>query len=90
MYQYKSHPVYGIGVRGAGKEWHCRGLIFDPDDKVTEIKRLECAELTFATKRKAEAHGLKLCEKWIDEQSGGSDSSSRTVSAPLKAGASVI
>lgn len=90
MYQYKSHPVYGIGVQGAGKEWHCRGLIFDPDDKVTEIKRLECAELTFATKRKAEEHGRKLCEKWIDEQSGGSDSSSLTLSAPLKAGASAI
>jgi hypothetical protein len=90
MHQYKSHPVYGIGIPGLDKQWHCRGLIFDPDDKVTEIKRLECAELTFATKRKAEAHGLKLCEKWIDEQSGASESSSLTLSAPLKAGASAI
>jgi hypothetical protein len=90
MHQYKSHPVYGIGIPGLDKQWHCRGLIFDPDDKVTEIKRLECAELTFATKRKAEAHGLKLCEKWIDEQSDGRDSSSLTLSAPLKAGASAI
>lgn len=84
MHQYNNHPIYGIGVRGAGKEWHCRGLIFDPDDKVTEIKRLECTELTFATKRKAEEHALKLCKKWIDEQSGKIESSSLTISAPLK------
>ena len=90
MYQYNDHPIYGIAVRGAGKEWYCRGLIFDPADKVTEIKRLECAELTFATKRKAEAHGLKLCKTWIDEQSGPSESSSLTLSAPQKAGASAI
>jgi hypothetical protein len=90
MYQYNNHPIYGIGVRGAGKEWHCRGLIFDAEDKVTEIKRLECAELTFVTKRKAEAHALKLCKTWIDEQSRGISSSSLTQSAPLKAGASAI
>jgi hypothetical protein len=90
MHQYKSHPVYGIGIPGFKKEWHCRGLIFDPDDKVTEIKRLECGELTFATKKKAEEHGLELCEKWIDEQSGGSESSNLTHSAPLKAGAIAI
>jgi hypothetical protein len=58
-------------------------LIFDPADQVTEIKRLECAELIFATKSQAEEHGLDLCKKWLDEQSGGSDSSSLTRSAPL-------
>jgi hypothetical protein len=90
MYQYKDHPIYGIAVRGAGKEWHCRGLIFDPADKVTEIKRLECAELTFARKGKAQAHALKLCKTWIDEQSGKIESRSLTNSTPLKAGASPI
>jgi hypothetical protein len=59
-------------------------LIFNPQDKVTEIKKLECPELTFATKGKAQAHGLKLCKKWIDEQSGGIESSSLTHTAPLK------
>ncbi len=90
MHQYKSHPVYGIGIPGFEKEWHCRGLVFDPDDQVTEIKRLECGELIFATKRKAEEHALKLCKTWIDEQSGGSESSSLTIPAPLKAGAPAI
>lgn len=90
MHQYNNHPIYGIGVRGAGKEWHCRGLIFDPEDKVTEIKKLECPELTFVTKRKAEEHALKLCKTWIDEQSGKIESNSLTNSAPLKAGAIAI
>jgi hypothetical protein len=90
MNQYNSHPIYGIGVRGAGKEWYCRGLIFDPADKVTEIKRLECAELSFVTKKKAEQHALKLCKQWIDEQRDRSESSGFAPSAPLKAGASAI
>ena len=90
MHQHRSHPIYGIAIPRGGKEWHCRGLIFDREDQVTEIKRLECAELTFATKRKAEEHGLKLCKKWIDEQSGGSESSRLTLSAPQKAGALAI
>jgi hypothetical protein len=87
MNQYNKYPIYGIGVRGAGKEWYCRGLIFDPEDKVTEIKRLECPELTFTTKKKAEEHALKLCKQWIDEQKGGMDSSSPPHSPPPKAGA---
>jgi hypothetical protein len=90
MHQHNNHPIYGIGVRGAGKDWHCRGLIFDPENKVTEIKRLECPELTFATKRKAEEYALKLCKKWIDEQSSGNNSSSLTPSAPQKSGALAI
>lgn len=88
MHQHKNHPIYGIGVRGAGKEWYCRGLIFDPDDKVTEINRIERADLTFTTKAKAEAHALKLCKTWIDEDSGEIESNRLTSSAPLKAGAS--
>ena len=87
MNQHNNHPIYGIGVRGPGKEWYCRGLIFDPEDKVTQIKRLECTELTFATKRKAEEHALKLCKRWIDEQKGEIESSSPTHSEPVKAGA---
>ena len=90
MHQYNNHAIYGIAIRGAGKVWHCRGLIFDAEDKVTEIKRLECAELTFATKGKAEKHALKLCKKWIDEQRSLVESNALTHSAPPKAGASVI
>ena len=81
MHQYNNHPIYSIAFRGAGKEWHCRGLIFNPEDKVTEIKRLECADLTFATKAKAEAHALKLCKTWIDERSGEIESNRLTNSA---------
>ena len=84
MSQYKNYPIYGIAVRGAGKEWHCRGLIFNSQDKVTEIKKLECPELTFATKGKAQAHALKLCKTWIDEQSGGIESNSPARAVSLK------
>jgi hypothetical protein len=85
MNQYKSHPIYGIAIPGLAKAWHCRGLIFDPDDQVTEIKRLDCAELAFATKKQAEQHGLDLCKKWLDDQFGRTESSSPTSSAPMKA-----
>ena len=87
MNRYNNHPIYGIGVRASGKEWYCRGLIFDPEDKVTEIKRLESTEQTFATRKKAEEHALKLCKKWIDKQRGGIESGSPTQPAPVKAGA---
>lgn len=87
MHQYNNYPIYGIAIRAPGKKWNCRGLIFDRDDQVTEIKRLECPELTFATKRKAEEHALELCKKWIKERSSGSESSGIPDSAPVKAGA---
>ena len=90
MNQYHSHPIYGIGICGPAKKWFGRGLIFDADDKVTEIKRLESSELTFASKKKAEEHALKLCKKWIDEQRDRIASTSDTHSAPVKADASAI
>ena len=85
MQRYNNHPIYGIGIRGLENKWNCRGLIFDSEDQVTEIQRLECPELTFVTKRKAEDYGLELCKKWINEQS--IESSSRKDSTSAKAGA---
>jgi hypothetical protein len=85
MQRYNNHPIYGIGIRGLENKWNCRGLIFDSEDQVTEIQRLECPELTFVTKRKAEDYGLELCKKWINEQS--IESSSRKDSPSAKAGA---
>jgi hypothetical protein len=87
MHQYNNHPIYGISILGPEKKWYGRGLIFDAEDKVTEIKRLECPEFAFATEKKAQEHALKLCKKWIDEQGSGIDASSLTHSAPLKVGA---
>jgi len=71
--QYKKHPIYGIGVRRADAGWHCRGLVFDPDDKVTEIKKLEPDELSFKTLAKAEAYALQLCKNWIDAKTDGNN-----------------
>jgi hypothetical protein len=82
MHQYNNHPIYGIGMSRPENKWYGRGLIFDSEDQVTEIKRLERPELTFATKKKAEEHALKLCKTWIDEQKSVSESASVTPSAP--------
>ncbi|MGE5305036.1 MAG: hypothetical protein ACM3TN_17120 [Alphaproteobacteria bacterium] len=69
MQPYKQHPIYGIAVPETGKLWRPKGLVFATDLNCTlEIKRLEPADLTFTTKKKAEAHALKLCKAWIDAQ----------------------
>ena len=81
MSLYKDHPIYGLGRRGIGKEWLCRGLVYNAEDKVTVIKKLERAELSFETEEKAQAHALQLCKTWIDEQGG--DSASKAVAVAL-------
>ena len=71
-------------MSGPENKWYGRGLIFDSEDQVTEIKRLERPELTFATKKKAEEHGLELCKAWIDEQESVSESTILTPSAQAR------
>lgn len=83
MHEYNNHPIYGIAVPGTGKSWYSRGLIFDRDDKVTELKRLECSEINFATKLKAEAQGIKLCKDWIDAQRVDTESNRAASTPPL-------
>jgi hypothetical protein len=69
MKPYKQHPIYGIAVSEPGRLWRPKGLVFATDLNCTlEIKRLEPADLTFRTKKKAEEHALKLCKAWIDAQ----------------------
>ncbi len=69
MKRYKQHPIYGIAVSEPGKLWRPKGLVFATDLNCTlEIKRLEPANLTFTTKKKAEEHALELCKAWIDAQ----------------------
>ena len=82
MHRYNKHPIYGIGLTRPDNKWYGRGLIFDSEDQVTEIQRLERPEITFATKKKAEEHALKLCKTWIDEQKSASESTNPTPRAP--------
>jgi len=66
MLHYKEHPINGIAVPQAGGGWHCTGLVFEPEQKVTEIQWLKCTDLIFRTKKQAEEHALSLCRSWID------------------------
>ena len=83
MHRYNRHPIYGIGMSGPDKKWYGRGLIYDSEDEVTEIQRLECPEITFATKKKAEEHALELCKTWINEQKSASESTSPAPAASV-------
>jgi len=82
--QYKDHPIYGFGVLAAADKWCCRGLVFDAGDKVTEIKKIERAELIFETEEKAKTHALQLCKTWIDEQSEAGSATGQAFSAGPK------
>ena len=74
MKPYKQHPIYGIAVAQPGKLWRPKGLVFPTDLNCTlEIKRLEPADLTFTSRKKAEEHALKLCKAWIDAQESKPD-----------------
>jgi hypothetical protein len=66
MLHYKEHPINGIAVPQADGGWHCTGLVFEPEQKVTEIQWLKCTDLIFRTKKQAEEHALSLCRSWID------------------------
>ena len=68
--QYKGHPIYGVGAGPPTLGW-CAGCLFFFRYLTHTIKttRLVTAlEFTFKDKHQAEAHGLKLCRDWIDEQ----------------------
>jgi hypothetical protein len=41
-------------------------LVFEAEQQVTEIQRLECTDLIFRTKKQAEEYALNLCRSWID------------------------
>jgi hypothetical protein len=74
MKSYKQHPIYGIAVSEKGELWRPKGLVFATDLNCTvEISRLEPADLTFTSKKKAEEHALELCKAWIDAQESESN-----------------
>ena len=80
MSRYKQHPIYGIAFSEPGKLWRPKGLVFATDlNSTLEIGRLEPADITFTSKKKAEEHALKLCKAWIDAQ----ESESNTAKGPI-------
>ena len=73
MQHYKSYPVYTTAFCFNGI-WRGRGIVLDPQAKVTrEIQRIETvSDLLFLTKEEAEDFAFKLCKAWIDRSAPGS------------------
>jgi hypothetical protein len=67
MQYYKNYRVYTTAVSANGV-WHGRGVVLDPEAKVTrELQRIETvSDLLFLTKQEAENFAFKLCKAWID------------------------
>jgi hypothetical protein len=69
METYKNHPIYSSAVPALSSGWYAQGIVFDSGSKMlTELQRLECTDVIFSTKDEAEAHGLMLCQFWIDSR----------------------
>jgi hypothetical protein len=69
MIQYKGYFILGGAVKippNSPAWWRSQGSVFTntPEGAVL-IKQLE--GVIFESKQAAEAHGLELCKKWIDE-----------------------
>ena len=70
MIPYKGYLIRGKAVRvhpTSPEWWRSQGGVFsnDPGGSM-HIKHLD-EGFIFESKKAAEAHGLKLCKKWIDE-----------------------
>ncbi len=67
MRNYKSYQIDGMAIPDAKTGWYARGLVFDARrETLTEIKRLECRDLRFSTKSKANKMALELCKAWLN------------------------
>ena len=67
MRNYKRYQISGMAMPDAKTGWYARGIVFDNQpETVTEIKRLECRDLRFNSKRKANKMALELCKAWVN------------------------
>jgi hypothetical protein len=68
MMEYKGYLVLGRAqvIHPSSPDWRSQGIVFTNTPQGSfMIKRLDGA--VYHSKRAAEAHGLKLGKKWIDE-----------------------
>jgi hypothetical protein len=69
MVQYKGYLILGKALRvdpSSPDWWRSQGSVYtDSSEGSVHIKQLE--GVIFESKQAAEAHGLELCKKWIDE-----------------------
>ena len=76
MVQSKGYLMVGMAFEGPSRSperWRSQGSIFTNDEQGSiRIKHVD-AGFIFESKKAAEAHGLELCKKWIDENLKPSD-----------------
>jgi hypothetical protein len=76
MIPYKGYVICGKAVRvhpNTPQLWRSQGGVFTKIGKgSSNIKHLD-AGFVFESKEAAEAHGLELCKKWVDQNLETSD-----------------
>ena len=67
MVRYKNFSIRTSAV-SAGGVWHARGVVLDPQTKLTkQLYSVETVgDFTFLSKQEADAFALKLCKAWIN------------------------
>jgi hypothetical protein len=75
MIPYKGYLIWGKAVRvnpNSAHGWRSHGDVFvNSSNGSIHIKHLE--GVMFESKEAAEAHGLKLCKEWLNENLEASD-----------------
>jgi hypothetical protein len=71
MEPYKTYWIAGwaLTVRGFGPERYARAdvCVVEASGRTVVVKSFKPSE-TFSSKEEAEAHGLELCRKWVDQK----------------------
>ena len=72
MVRYKGYLIVGKVLSVPPGWWRSQGSVLtNSPEGSTHIKHLE--GVIFESKQAAEAHGLKLCKEWVDENLKSSD-----------------
>jgi hypothetical protein len=76
MVRYKGYLIVGKALRvhpTSPEWWRSQGGVFaNKQQEYIHIKHLDVGFI-FESKQAAEAHGLELCKKWVDENLKSSD-----------------
>jgi hypothetical protein len=72
MVFYKGYLIVGEALKLHADWWRSQGCVYTNSPEGTiHVKQLE--GVIFESKKAAEAHGLELCKKWVNENLVASD-----------------